>query len=83
MTIKEKIYRDSFSLFLDSKIPDDIFNNYINDKDGEATSILQWWIIDNMKEELDYWCTGIGIIEAVEHLYNCALENGNLTKLKE
>ena len=79
MITKEKIYRDSFSLFTNGRIPDGMFNDYINDKEGEATLILQWWIIDNMRGEISDWCTGIGIIEAVEHLYNCALENGNLT----
>lgn len=79
MITKEKIYRYLFSLFTNGRIPDDIFNDYINDKDGEGTSRIQWWIIDNMRGEISDWCTGIGIIEAVEHLYNCALENGNLT----
>ena len=32
-----------------------------------------------MRGEIMDWCTGIGIIEAVEHLYKTALENGNLS----
>jgi hypothetical protein len=64
---KEQIFRDGFSLFVNSTIPDDIFNGYMNDDNGEGTSNLQVWIINNMKKEILDWSTGIGIIEAVEH----------------
>lgn len=77
---KEQIYRDSFSLLTNGYIPDEIFNGYINDEDGEGTSRLQWWCVDNMRGEIMDWCTGIGIIEAVEKLYECALDNGNLSE---
>jgi len=76
---KAKIYKDGFGLFTNGQIPTEIFNNYLNDEDGDATSRLQWWIVDNMRGEIMDWCTGIGIIEAVEHLYKVALENGNLS----
>ncbi len=75
---KEQIYRDAFGLFTNGSIPDEIFNAYMNDTDGEGASRLQWWCVDNMRGELLDWCTGIGIIEAVEILYNVAHENGNL-----
>ena len=75
---KEQIYRISFGLFTNGHIPDEIFNGYMNDEDGEGTSRLQWWCVDNMRGDIMDWCTGIGIIEAVEHLYQCAKENGNL-----
>ena len=75
---KNQIFRDSFSLFVNKKIPDSIFDGYMNDKDGEATSLLQFWIIDNMKSEIIDWATGIGVIEAVELLYKSAFENGNV-----
>ena len=52
---------------------------YMNDEDGEATSRLQCWVVNNMRGEIMDWCSGIGIIEAVEHLYKTALENGNLS----
>lgn len=77
---KEQIFRDGFSLFTNGQIPNEIFNNYMTDEDGEATSRLQWWCVDNMRGEIMDWCTGIGIIEAVEHLYKTALENGNFAK---
>jgi hypothetical protein len=76
---KEQIFRDGFGLFTNGQIPNDMFNDYMNDEDGEATSRLQWWCVDNMRGEIMDWCTGIGIIEAVEHLYKTALENGNLS----
>jgi hypothetical protein len=77
---KEQIFRDGFSLFVNGCIPEDIFQDYLNDKDGEATSRLQFWIVDNMRGEIYDWATGIGVIEAVELMYTSALENGNLNK---
>ena len=76
---KEQIFRDGFGLFTNGQIPNDIFNGYITDEDGEATFELQCWIVNNMRGEIMDWCTRIGIIEAVEHLYKTALENGNLS----
>jgi len=77
---KEQIYRDSFSLLTNGYIPDKILNDFINDEDGEATFELQCWIVNNMRGEIMDWATGIGIIEAVEKLYECALDNGNLSE---
>jgi hypothetical protein len=76
--MKDKIFREAFNLFVNKQIPNDIFNGYMNDQDGEGASRLQWWIVDNMRGEISDWCTGIGIIEAVEHLYQVALSNGNI-----
>jgi hypothetical protein len=78
--MKDKIFREAFGLFVNGQIPDDIFNGYMNDQDGEGASRLQWWIVDNMRGEISDWCTGIGIIEAVEHLCQVALSNGNIKK---
>lgn len=75
---KEQIFRDGFSLFTNGQIPNEIFNSYMNDEDGDTTSRLQWWCVDNMRGEITDWCTGIGIIEAVELLYENA--NGNFLK---
>lgn len=77
---KEQIFRDGFAMFVNRYIPDYLFNNYITDEDGEGTSKLQEWIINNMREDIMDWCTGIGIIEAVEHLFQVALSNGNLSE---
>ena len=76
---KEQIFKDGFGLFTNGQIPNDMFNAYMSDKDGEATFELQCWIANNMRGEIMDWCTEIGIIEAVEHLYKTALENGNLS----
>lgn len=79
---REEILKEAFSLFVNRKIPDNIFQEYINDTEGEGTSNLQCWIVNNMRGEIKDWCTGIGIIEAVEHLYKVAKENGNLKLTK-
>lgn len=76
---KEQIFRDGFGLFTNGQIPDDIFNAYINADDNEPTFELQCWIVNNMRGEIMDWATGIGIIEAVELLYETSLENGNLS----
>ena len=76
---KEQIFRDGFGLFTNGQIPNDIFDGYMTDEDGEATFKLQCWVLNNMRGEIIDWSTGIGIIEAVELLYNSALENGNLS----
>ncbi len=75
---KPQIYRDAFSLFVKSEIPDSIFNGYMNDGDGKGTLNLQEWIVNNLKPGIDDWCTGIGIIESVENLYKVAVENSNV-----
>lgn len=77
---KEQILRDGFTLFVNKPVPDELLINYINDKYGESTAKLQCWLLDNMRTEITDWCTGIGIIEAVEHLYQTALENGNINE---
>ena len=76
---KEQIFTNSLSLFVDEPIPNELLQNYLNDTTGDYTSDLQGWIVFHMKDEISDWCTGIGIIEAVKHLYNTALENGNLS----
>lgn len=75
---KEQILRDAFGLLTNGRIPDDIFNEYIDNVDGDGSWRIQEWCVNNMKESIADWCTGIGIIEAVEHLYDVALENGNI-----
>lgn len=78
MKTKEQIFREGFGLFINNPIPDDIFNKYMDDIDGEGTLKLQSWIINNVRGEIIDWVTGIGIIESVELLYESAIENGNV-----
>lgn len=80
---KEQVYRETFALFTNGHIPDEIFNAFMNDEYGEGASRMQFWCVDNMRGEIMDWCTGIGIIEAVEHLYQCAVENGNFKTQSE
>ncbi len=78
VVIGSNVRKDVFELFLQKPVPEDIFNNYVTDKNGEGLLILQDFCINNMKREILNWCTGIGIIEACEYLYRCAVENGNI-----
>ncbi len=76
---KEQIYREAFACMTVGTIPDNIMNGYLNDTDGTGAFKLQRWCVDNMNPGIIDWCTGIGIIEAVELLYAVAMENGNLS----
>lgn len=78
MEVKEELAKNFLGLFVDSEIPDQLIEDYLDDEDGEGTSNLQAWIIYNMKSSISDWCTGIGIIETFEHNYSAALENGNI-----
>jgi len=75
---KEQIYKDSFSLFVNGTIPDKLLKDYLSDQDGESSTNMQQWVVDNMKSEIIDWSTGIGIMDAVDTLYNEAKANGNL-----
>lgn len=75
---KEQIFQDGFALFVKKPIPTKIFNDYMNDTDGTGAWELQLWIVNNTKDSISDWITGVGIIESVEHLYKIAHENGNL-----
>ena len=72
---REEILRSAFGLLTNGRIPDNIFIPYLNGSDEGG---LQYWCVENMRGELMDWCTGIGIIEAVELMYNVAIENGNI-----
>lgn len=76
---KYEIYKESMMLFVDNEIPENLFKKFLNDNTGESTLDMQCWLIENMKDTISDWCTGIGIIESIEHLYKTALENGNLS----
>jgi hypothetical protein len=86
---KAEIFKEAIELFITEEVHNGLLINYLDaqedkDDEGDATFHLQAMIVNFMKPEILDWCTGIGIIEAVNHLYNTALENGNLiNKLKE
>jgi len=74
--------KDIFNLFLNKEVPDDIFEGYLRD-DEDCYLKLQDFIGENMKKEMLSWSTTIGILEASEHLYKCAVENGNIKPDKD
>lgn len=74
--------KDIFDLFLNKEVPDNIFDGYQRD-DEESYLKLQDFIGMHMKKEILSWSTSIGIIEASEHLYKCAVENGNIKPDKD
>ena len=76
---KKNIYRAAFSCLVNGYIPDKILDDYLDEK-GDGFAKLQGWVVNNMRGELMDWCTGVGIIEAVEHFYETALENGNIVE---
>ena len=63
-------HKSSFGqVFLDSRVEGFIL--------FEGFSKLQDFVSDNLKKEIK-WSTAIGIIEAVDHIYNEAISNGNI-----
>lgn len=74
----EEYLKEGFALFVDKEIPKNIFEEYYNDNKGEGIYNIQEWIINNLKDHIAEWCTGIGVIEAVEHIVRTAYENGNI-----
>ena len=75
---KLEIYQDVFRLFLKFEVPSDMLLSYIHDKDGEAASVIQEFIVNNLEDEITDWCTGIGVMETADLLYKEALANGNV-----
>lgn len=73
-TTRADALKDVIQLFTNGSIPSDILKGYLEDETGEGSMLMQSWIINNMRGEILGWCTGIGIIEAAEHLYETALE---------
>jgi len=78
---KKEIYNDVFLLFLNKKVPNAILEGYLDNSENSYLKLSDF-IGLNMKRELLKWCTCVGIIESADHLYNCALENGNLKQNK-
>ncbi len=85
MEKKLEIYRNLFGAFL-KKFPSEellvrYFNNSeIGDKyDDDGCLVMQDFVVNNLKPEFN-WSTGIGIIEAVEHIVEEAFANGNIKR---
>lgn len=48
---KEQIYKETFDVFTKKEVPLKMLRAYMNDEDGQATSDLQCWIVNNMKTQ--------------------------------
>ncbi len=79
-----EIYSSIYILFL-KKLPSkkifDRFFNYRLGTDDEGSSVMQDFVSDNLKKEF-HWSTAIGIMEAVEHIVDEAVSNGNIKKFE-
>lgn len=75
---KLQVYTSALSLFVKVPVQEELITAYFNDEDGEATFSLQSWILNNMRDEIADWCTGIGVIDSLDLLYDEALFNGNV-----
>jgi len=73
---KLNIYKDICSLFL-TKEPAEELANYLTDSDNEDYyTIWKEYIINHLKKEIA-WSTGIGLLEAIDHIYLEAESNDN------
>lgn len=79
MKTKFDIYKSAFDLFLNHSIPEKILNDYLTQDYFEAEDVfdIQDFISCNLKKEI-IWSTAIGIMDAVEVMYEEAVANGNI-----
>lgn len=73
---KFEIYKQTFRLFLNEDVPDKLIVSYLEHEDNDYQ--LQDFIGLHMKKELLKWSTAIGIMDAVDIMYNEAISNGNI-----
>lgn len=90
MQIHVKVsYREEFkkllSIFLKEGvvIPEDLLTDWLGLNDegkfvGSYHGELQLWVTDNLKNPENPCITGLGVLEAIEHMLNFARENGNV-----
>ncbi len=76
---KVKVYTDFLKLVVNYPFPENLIENYLSGSD-EGFSNLQGYISSNMNGGIYEWATSLGIIEAADHMFECALENGNITE---
>jgi hypothetical protein len=79
---KKKInyYQDVFSLFLKKEVPERILKKYLNEETDDHVSELSDFIGMNMKNPISEWSTCIGVLDAVDTIYNEAIINGNIKR---
>lgn len=77
MKNKFEYFQDVFRLLLKKEVPEDILKGYIDlDNENDYLRLVDF-IGMNMKDEID-WSTCVGLVEAVEHMYKEAVNNGNI-----
>lgn len=81
---KDKIetYNSVFGLFLNKVPSEELLNRYFNyfsedNYDDGGSTALQDFVSSNLKKEF-LWASAIGIMEAVDHIVNEAISNGNI-----
>lgn len=89
MITKMVVYREEFkkllSIFLkeNTVIPEDYLTDWFGLSDegkyvGTYHGELQTFVVDNLRDPKNPVITGIGILEAIEHILRTARENGNI-----
>lgn len=73
-------FKTLYSLLLDKMPPEDLMQIYFDDifdkHDGEGSEKMQEFIVNNLKPSIK-WSTGIGTMEAIEHMVDEAIANDN------
>lgn len=69
------IFKKTISLFI-NEVPDKLIDDYLENE--EKIYPLTTFILNNMKDEIKGWATGLSIIESVEFIIKEAISNGNL-----
>jgi hypothetical protein len=73
---KSKIFKSVLDNLLNKPIPENIVFDCINDDWGDKVQILQDYVGENLKEDLQ-WMVGSALMEALDFLYDEAKNNGN------
>jgi hypothetical protein len=75
----ESPFRDAIKLISGGIEPPDFVRGYsCADLTEDEYQELTTWLLDDGLPEVCSWTTGIGLIEAAEHIVNEAVSNGNI-----
>ena len=77
-----ELYGSVYALFLTKLPPKKLFDRFFDysfETGGDGFTDMQEFVISNLKKEF-YWSTSIGIIEAIDHIVEEAISNGNIQK---
>lgn len=77
-----ELYSSVYALFLTKLPPKKLFDRFFNyglGTDDNGFTEMQDFVSYNLKKEFN-WSTAIGIIEAVDHIVEEAISNGNIQK---